>query len=135
MQVSVITVIIPDHHLIDILPHSLMFLVIAWVGSVYTAYTATIQLYAIYQQHVSRDKWRAKFSKQIARASVHRIQKKESKSSKGSLAEQQSGGSAFTAVHLHQQFALGRAGTVRTNFAKHINEASSDNVEKLESML
>lgn len=137
MQVSVWTVIIPDNHLIDILPHSLMFLLIAWIGSIYTAYNAAVQLHTIYQQHVSSDEWRAKFSKQIADASVHRIKEKENGKMKrgGLVAEQEYDSTNLTVDQLHKQFALGRAGTMRTNFANHINESSYNNAEKISSML
>lgn len=67
------TVILPDSSLIDVVPVALMFLIFSWVGSIYCAYTACIQLHAILLQKVSEEKWRENTSRQIARSSVQRI--------------------------------------------------------------
>lgn len=42
---------------------------------------------------------------------------------------------APTVSELQNLFVLGRAGTVRSNFAKHIVKESSEDIEKMTAML
>ena len=82
---GVFTVIAGDHKLVQVLPAAYMFMILAWIGSLYNAYHDVHQLWDVYMQKHYRQKFFDSIAKRLARATVNKALKTGRKASVAGL--------------------------------------------------
>ena len=74
-----------DHKLVQVLPAAYMFMILAWIGSLYNAYHDVHQLWDVYMQKHYRQKFFDSIAKRLARATVNKALKTGRKASVAGL--------------------------------------------------